>query len=70
MGPALGGPIRVDPDLFEDRVDESLRSSLVPRCQMSSGSVTLSRTLRRGLSDEIGSWKIIWIFVRASRSSL
>ena len=25
--------------------------------------------MRRGFSDEIGSWKIIWTFVRASRSS-
>ena len=27
---------------------------------MRSGSATMSRTFRRGLSDEIGSWKIIW----------
>ncbi len=29
----------------------------------------MSRTRRRGLSDEIGSWKIIWIFVLVLRSS-
>ena len=34
---------------------------------MLSGSITISRTLRRGLSDEIGSWKIICMRVRASR---
>ena len=43
------------------------RSSLVPTFQMFSGSITMSRTLRRGLSDEIGSWKIIWMLVRAWR---
>ena len=46
------------------------RSSLVPRPQMTRGSATMSRTRRRGLSEEIGSWKIIWIFVRTCRSSL
>ena len=34
---------------------------------MSSGSATMSRTRRRGLSDEIGSWKIIWSLVRSRR---
>ena len=43
------------------------RSAAVPRFQMLSGSMTIWRTLRRGLSDEIGSWKIICIRVRASR---
>ncbi len=42
-------------------------SSLVPRFQMWSGSITMSRTLRRGFSEEIGSWKIICMRVRASR---
>ena len=37
---------------------------------MLSGSITMSRTLRRGFSDEIGSWKIICMRVRASRMSL
>ena len=44
------------------------RSSLVPRPQMTRGSATMSLTRRRGLSDEIGSWKIIWILVRIRRS--
>ncbi len=47
-----------------------LRSLLEPRFQMVSGSNTMSRTLRRGLSDEIGSWKIICMRVRATRISL
>src|SRR6478752_2438347 len=47
-----------------------LRSALEPRFQIVSGSSTMSRTLRRGLSDEIGSWKIICMRVRASRMSL
>ena len=42
-------------------------SALLPRFQIESGSSTMSRTLRRGFRDEIGSWKIIWILVRASR---
>ncbi len=46
------------------------RSWPEPRFQIVSGSITMSRTLRRGLSDEIGSWKIICIRVRASRMSL
>ena len=46
------------------------RSSFVPRFQISSGSSTMSRTERRGLSEETGSWKIIWTFVRASRTWL
>ena len=37
---------------------------------MTSGSATMSWIRRRGLSDEIGSWKIIWIFVRSWRSCL
>ena len=47
----------------------AVRSSLVPMPQTASGSITASRTRRRGLSDEIGSWKTIWILVRAWRSS-
>ena len=39
-----------------------------PRFQIVSGSITMSRTLRRGLSDEIGSWKIICMRVRAGRT--
>ena len=69
MGLALGGPGRVDADLLERLVDDCARSSLVPRFQMFSGSITMSRTLRRGFSDEIGSWKIICMRVRASRMS-
>ena len=42
-------------------------SALVPRFQIDNGSSTMSRTLRRGFREEIGSWKIIWILVRASR---
>ena len=42
-----------------------VRSSLVPLPQMDRGSTTVSRTRRRGLSDEMGSWKTIWILVRA-----
>ena len=45
------------------------RSCLVPRFQMTSGSATMSLIRRRGLSDEIGSWKIIWILVRTWRRS-
>ena len=36
-------------------------SAAVPRFQIFSGSTTMSPTLRRGFSDEIGSWKIICI---------
>ncbi len=43
------------------------RSSFEPRFQMTRGSATMSLTRRRGLSDEIGSWKIIWILVRTAR---
>ena len=46
-----------------------MRSSFVPIFQMFSGSSTISRTLRRGFSDEIGSWKIIWMLVRTVRMS-
>ncbi len=45
------------------------RSSLVPVFQITSGSATMSATRRRGLSDEIGSWKIICTWVRNSRNS-
>ena len=41
----------------------------MPIFQMFSGSSTMSRTLRRGFSDEIGSWKIIWMLVRTVRMS-
>ena len=37
--------------------------------QIFSGSPTMSPTLRRGLSDEMGSWKIICICGRSRRSS-
>ena len=36
---------------------------------MVSGSDTMSMTRRRGLSEEIGSWKIIWTCVRSVRRS-
>ena len=45
------------------------RSSLFPIFQITSGSDTMSRTLRRGFSDEIGSWKIICTWVRSVRRS-
>ena len=51
------------------RSTSSPRSLLEPRFQIVSGSITMSRTLRRGFSDEIGSWKIICIRVRAERMS-
>ena len=47
----------------------SRRSSLVPIFQMVSGSATMSMTLRRGFSEEIGSWKIICTWVRSVRRS-
>ena len=68
-GLALGGPCRVDADLLQRAVDELAALLLEPRFQIVSGSITMSRTLRRGFSDEIGSWKIICIRVRASRMS-
>ena len=37
--------------------------------QIVRGSATTSRILRRGLSEEIGSWKTSWILVRSRRSS-
>ena len=43
------------------------RSGFVPLPQMLSGSETMSRTLRRGLSELIGSWKIICMRGRNSR---
>ena len=43
-------------------------SASVPRFQMRSGSATMSFTLRRGFSDEIGSWKMNCSRVRTSRS--
>ena len=39
-------------------------SSLVPIFQICSPSAMMSSTLRRGFSDEIGSWKIICMRVR------
>ena len=47
----------------------SRRSSLVPIFQMLRGSATISLTRRRGLSDEMGSWKIICTCVRSVRRS-
>ena len=41
----------------------------VPIFQMRRPSAMMSSTLRRGFSDEIGSWKIIFIRVRVRRSS-
>ena len=35
--------------------------------QTASGSATISPTVRRGFSDEIGSWKIICMSVRRAR---
>ena len=49
--------------------DASRRSAFVPICQIVSGSDTMSITRRRGFSDEIGSWKIIWTWVRSVRRS-
>jgi hypothetical protein len=48
----------------------AVRSAGVPIFQIVSGSSTMSCTLRRGFSDEIGSWKIIWMLVRTVRISL
>ena len=52
-----------------DRSSMALAFSPAPPCvpifQMTSGSATMSRTWRRGLSEEIGSWKIIWSRVRS-----
>ena len=64
--PASSGSMPTD-----SRVARALarRSSLVPMPQTASGSITASRTRRRGLSDEMGSWNTIWILVRAWRSS-
>ena len=47
----------------------SRRSSLLPIFQIVSGSATMSVTCRRGFSEEIGSWKIIWTCVRSVRRS-
>ena len=47
----------------------SRRSSLLPIFQIVSGSETMSVIRRRGFSDEIGSWKIIWTCVRSVRRS-
>ena len=41
-----------------------------PSDQISRPSLTMSFTRRRGFSDEIGSWKIIWSLGRTSRRSL
>ena len=43
------------------------RSESEPRFQIFSGSPTIWVIVRRGLSDEIGSWKIIWSFGRVAR---
>ena len=47
----------------------SPRSGRAGSLQMANGSDTMSPTLRRGLSEEIGSWKIICIRVRMWRRS-
>ncbi len=44
-------------------------SAEVPTFQMRKPSAMMSSTFRRGFSDEIGSWKIIFIAVRVRRSS-
>ena len=44
-------------------------SSEVPRFQIFRGSATMSPTVRRGFSDELGSWKIICISGRTRRRS-
>ncbi len=62
MRPTVARGVGVEPDGVEHLVD--LRPGATP-CrpisQMSSPSATMSPTLRRGFSDEIGSWKIICI---------
>ena len=69
-GPPGAVDVGVDADLVEHGVwPPRRRSSLVPIFQMVSGSATMSITLRRGLSDEIGSWKIICTWVRSVRRS-
>ena len=65
---AVCGDVGVEADVLEHLAH--IRSALVPSFQMFSGSSTMSRTLRLGFSDEIGSWKIIWMFVRTVRMSL
>ena len=65
---AVGGDVGVEPDVLQHLADLLLaRSALEPIFQMSSGSITMSFTLRRGFSDEIGSWKIICTLVRSTR---
>ena len=46
------------------------RSSRLPTPLATSGSATMSRSVRRGFSEENGSWKIICIWRRRGRSSL
>ena len=62
VGPAIGGDLGVDARRPRaPRRTFAARSGSVPIFQIASGSATMSRTLRRGFSDEIGSWKIICI---------
>ena len=61
--------VRVDPDLVEDLADDGPLFVGVLRPQTLSGSATTSPIMRRGFSDEIGSWKIICMSVRAGASS-
>ena len=55
LGPATAGS---RPTTSSTSSTLALRSASVPTSQMRSGSATMSKTRRRGFSDEIGSWKI------------
>ena len=62
MRAALGSAFGVDADDSRTSSTSSARSALRAALPDLERLGTLSRTLRRGFSDEIGSWKIIWIF--------
>jgi len=56
------------PTLFSSSLIFAARSASSPRSQIHNGSSMRSRTVMRGSSDEIGSWKTICIAVRAERN--
>ena len=55
------------PTVSSSWLTRNRRFSTMP--QITSGSATMSTTIRRGLSELIGSWKISCIFGRSSRSA-
>ena len=63
VGPAVGGGVGVDADGLEHLVARlAARSALVPMLpDVAAARPRCRATLRRGFSDEIGSWKIICI---------